>query len=48
MAQRLDGLQVDMLKRCPGTSTQIPPDNSAPFRDGGGLDCDPSQVPPGP
>jgi phospholipid/cholesterol/gamma-HCH transport system substrate-binding protein len=49
VSQRLDGLQQYMLRRCPGTASQIPPDNSAPFRDAGGnLDCDPSQVPPGP
>jgi phospholipid/cholesterol/gamma-HCH transport system substrate-binding protein len=49
VSQRLDGLQTDMLKRCPGTASQIPPDKSAPFRDTtGNLDCDPTQVPPGP
>jgi phospholipid/cholesterol/gamma-HCH transport system substrate-binding protein len=49
VSQRLDGLQTAMLRRCPGTASQIPPDSSAPFRDsGGGLDCDPTQVPPGP
>jgi phospholipid/cholesterol/gamma-HCH transport system substrate-binding protein len=49
VSQRLDGLQTDMLKRCPGTASQVPPDSSAPFRDTtGNLDCDPSQVPPGP
>jgi phospholipid/cholesterol/gamma-HCH transport system substrate-binding protein len=49
VSQRLDGLQTDMLKRCPGSASQIPPDKSAPFRDtSGNLDCDPSQVPPGP
>jgi phospholipid/cholesterol/gamma-HCH transport system substrate-binding protein len=49
VSQRLDGLQQFMLRRCPGTASQIPPDKSAPFRDqGGNLDCDPTQVPPGP
>jgi phospholipid/cholesterol/gamma-HCH transport system substrate-binding protein len=49
VSQRLDGLQNDMLKRCPGSASQVPPDKSAPFRDtSGNLDCDPSQVPPGP
>ncbi len=49
VSQRLDGLQQFMLRRCPGTASQIPPDSSAPFRDqSGNLDCDPSQVPPGP
>ena len=49
VSQRLDGLQTELLKRCPGAASQVPPDNSAPFRDGSGsLDCDPTQVPPGP
>jgi phospholipid/cholesterol/gamma-HCH transport system substrate-binding protein len=49
VSQRLDGLQQFMLRRCPGTASQIPPDKSAPFRDSSGnLDCDPTQVPPGP
>jgi phospholipid/cholesterol/gamma-HCH transport system substrate-binding protein len=49
VSQRLDGLQTNMLKRCPGTASQIPPDKSAPFRDSAGsLDCDPTEVPPGP
>ena len=38
-----------MMLRCPGAASQPPPDGSAPFRDkGGNLDCDPTQVPPGP
>jgi phospholipid/cholesterol/gamma-HCH transport system substrate-binding protein len=49
VSQRLDGLQQFMLRRCPGSASQIPPDSSAPFRDqSGNLDCDPTQVPPGP
>jgi phospholipid/cholesterol/gamma-HCH transport system substrate-binding protein len=49
VSQRLDGLQTEMMKRCPGTASQIPADKSAPFRDSNGsLDCDPSEVPPGP
>jgi phospholipid/cholesterol/gamma-HCH transport system substrate-binding protein len=49
VSQRLDGLQQNLLKRCPGSASQIPPDKSAPFRDStGNLDCDPSQMPPGP
>jgi phospholipid/cholesterol/gamma-HCH transport system substrate-binding protein len=49
VSQRLDGLQQFMLRRCPGTASQVPPDKSAPFRDqSGNLDCDPTQVPPGP
>jgi phospholipid/cholesterol/gamma-HCH transport system substrate-binding protein len=48
-SQRLAGLQHNVIKRCPGTASQVPVDNSAPFRDANGtLDCDPSLVPPGP
>jgi phospholipid/cholesterol/gamma-HCH transport system substrate-binding protein len=45
---RLDGLETGVLRRCPGAATQRPADGSAPFTDGGGLDCDPSLVLPGP
>jgi phospholipid/cholesterol/gamma-HCH transport system substrate-binding protein len=45
---RLDGVQTGMQRRCPGAATQPPADGSAPFRDGGSVDCDPSQVLPGP
>jgi phospholipid/cholesterol/gamma-HCH transport system substrate-binding protein len=47
-ADRLTGTQQGNLRRCPGAASQAPPDNSAPFRDTGGLDCDPTRVPPGP
>jgi phospholipid/cholesterol/gamma-HCH transport system substrate-binding protein len=48
-ANRLDGLQSGYVRRCPGAATQPPEDGSAPWRDSsGGLDCDPSLVPPGP
>ena len=46
--QRLSGLQTGKVRRCPGGASQPPVDNSAPFRDTGTLDCDPSQNPPGP
>jgi phospholipid/cholesterol/gamma-HCH transport system substrate-binding protein len=46
--QRLAGLQ-SAPRRCPGAASQPNQDGSAPFRDASGtLDCDPSQVPPGP
>jgi phospholipid/cholesterol/gamma-HCH transport system substrate-binding protein len=49
VAQRLDGLQTGMLKRCPGAASQPAADGSAPYRDSGGnLDCDPTQVVAGP
>lgn len=48
-SDRLKQLQTGNLERCPGAASQFPADGSAPFRDtGGNLDCDPSQVPPGP
>jgi len=45
---KLAGFQTGNLERCPGAASQPPADNSAPFRDTGSLDCDPSQVLPGP
>jgi phospholipid/cholesterol/gamma-HCH transport system substrate-binding protein len=42
---RLEGLQRVSTRRCPGGSTQPPPDGSAPVA---APDCDPSVVPPGP
>jgi phospholipid/cholesterol/gamma-HCH transport system substrate-binding protein len=49
-ATRLQGYnQIGKSFRCPGGSTQPPPDGSAPWLDSDGdLDCDPSTVPPGP
>jgi phospholipid/cholesterol/gamma-HCH transport system substrate-binding protein len=47
-SQRLGGLQTGAQRRCPGAATQAPADGSAPFTDGGNVDCDPSLVPPGP
>jgi phospholipid/cholesterol/gamma-HCH transport system substrate-binding protein len=48
-SQRLDGLQTGQTQRCPGTASQPPSDQSAPYRDSSGaLDCNPSQVLPGP
>jgi phospholipid/cholesterol/gamma-HCH transport system substrate-binding protein len=45
---RMNGLQTGAQRRCPGAATQRPPDGSAPFTDGGTVDCDSSLVPPGP
>jgi phospholipid/cholesterol/gamma-HCH transport system substrate-binding protein len=47
-ANRMDGVETGVVRRCPGAATQRPADGSAPFTDGGGLDCDPSLVLPGP
>ncbi|MGZ6706517.1 MAG: MlaD family protein [Solirubrobacteraceae bacterium] len=47
--QRLNGLTGGQNKRCPGAASQAPTDNSAPWQDSdGSLDCDKSQVLPGP
>jgi phospholipid/cholesterol/gamma-HCH transport system substrate-binding protein len=47
-SQRMDGLETGVIRRCPGAATQRPADGSAPFTDGGDLDCDPSLALPGP
>jgi phospholipid/cholesterol/gamma-HCH transport system substrate-binding protein len=50
-ANRFDGLENGVQKRCPGAAIQAPADGSAPFTDGGNLgpdDCDPSLRLPGP
>ena len=48
-SERFNGLVTNQLRRCPGAASQPPPDGSAPWRDASGtLDCDPSQVLPGP
>jgi phospholipid/cholesterol/gamma-HCH transport system substrate-binding protein len=47
-ADRMDGVQTGVIRRCPGAAIQRPADGSAPFTDGGDLDCDPSLVLPGP
>ncbi len=47
-ANRMDGVETGVIRRCPGAATQRPADGSAPFTDGGSLDCDPSLVLPGP
>jgi phospholipid/cholesterol/gamma-HCH transport system substrate-binding protein len=49
--KKFDGLQTNVVKRCPGAASQRAQDNSAPYTDNGNLgpdDCDPSLVPPGP
>ncbi len=45
---RFVGVQQGNLQRCPGAASQYPTDGSAPFLDGGGLDCQPSEGLPGP
>jgi phospholipid/cholesterol/gamma-HCH transport system substrate-binding protein len=47
-ANRMDGVETGVIRRCPGAATQRPADGSAPFTDGGELDCDPSLALPGP
>jgi phospholipid/cholesterol/gamma-HCH transport system substrate-binding protein len=50
-SQRLDGLETNNIKRCPGAASQPSQDGSSPYTDNGNLgpeDCDPSLVLPGP
>ncbi len=43
------GLVTKQFKRCPDGASQVPADQTGPFRDAdGSLDCDPTQVLPGP
>ncbi len=42
------GLEVDQLRRCPGSNERDPGDGSTPFTDNGTLNCDSRQVPEGP
>jgi hypothetical protein len=46
--QLFASFDLDNLERCPGANERNPGDGSTPFTDNGTLDCDPSQVPPGP
>ncbi|MDQ3758370.1 MAG: hypothetical protein M3331_00280, partial [Actinomycetota bacterium] len=43
-----EGFDADNDARCPSSLERNPGDGSAPFTDGGSIDCDPSQVPTGP
>ena len=46
---KLDGLQTRVVRRCPGTASQVRPDGSNNWRDSDGkLDCDPTLTVPGP
>ena len=50
-ADRFQGLQTGVVKRCPGAASQPAADGSAPYTDGSNLgpdDCDPSLALPGP
>jgi phospholipid/cholesterol/gamma-HCH transport system substrate-binding protein len=47
-SDRFDGFENGQIRRCPGAATQAPADGSAPFTDGGTLDCDPTLRLPGP
>ncbi len=43
-----EALNIGNLERCPGSNERPAPDGSNPYTEGGTLDCDPSQIPPGP
>jgi phospholipid/cholesterol/gamma-HCH transport system substrate-binding protein len=45
-SQRLNGVSAGNVKRCPGAATQAAADGSAPYTEGGALDCDPTKVLP--
>jgi phospholipid/cholesterol/gamma-HCH transport system substrate-binding protein len=47
-SQIRSALNIDNLRRCPGSNERNNGDNSTPFTDNGTLACDPTQVPPGP
>ena len=51
-AEVIGALDVNNLRRCPGSNERDPGDGSTPFTDGGAISgaggCDPSQVPTGP
>jgi phospholipid/cholesterol/gamma-HCH transport system substrate-binding protein len=47
-SEQFAGITQDLRSRCPGANERNPGDNSTPFTEGGELDCDPTQVPPGP
>ena len=42
------GITEGQRRKCPGANERNPGDNSTPFTENGELDCDPTQVPPGP
>ena len=44
-SERTEGFRRGILRSCPGSAVQPPPDGSAPVT---APDCDPSEVPPGP
>ena len=47
-AQQFAGLYTDQRQKCPGANERNPGDGSTPFTENGTLDCDPTQVAPGP
>lgn len=47
-ADRTNGVETGNIKRCPGAASQPAADGSAPYTDGGTLDCDATKVLPGP
>jgi phospholipid/cholesterol/gamma-HCH transport system substrate-binding protein len=46
--EQLATIDTGNTQRCPGSNERPAPDGSNPFTDGGELDCDPDQIPPGP
>jgi phospholipid/cholesterol/gamma-HCH transport system substrate-binding protein len=46
-AQIQSALDLNNLERCPGSNERPFPDGSNPYTEGGTLDCNPNQIPPG-
>ncbi len=46
--QQFSSITQDQRQRCPGANERNPGDGSTPFTEDGTLDCDPTDVPPGP
>ncbi len=46
-AEQIAGMTTGNLQRCPGSNERPAPDGTNPFTDGGTLDCNPSEIPPG-
>jgi len=46
--EQFDSITTDQRQKCPGANERNPGDGSTPFTENGELDCDPTEVAPGP